>query len=88
MSSGSRTAPSERSHYVSTLSSILPPPLTLPPPDELLLVVGSRRGGPRAPRSQRRGPYVFPTAAVPSLGEPNLESPGFDGPSVSALELK
>ena len=37
MSSGSRTAPSERSHYVSTLSSILLPPLT--PPDELLLII-------------------------------------------------
>ena len=37
MSSGSRAAPSERSHYVSTLSSILLPPL--PPPDELLVVV-------------------------------------------------
>ena len=73
MSSGSRTAPSERSHYVSTLSSILLPPLT--PPDELLVVVGSRRSGPRPPRSQRRGPYFFPTGAVPSLGEPHLESP-------------
>ena len=67
MSSGSRAAPSERSHYVSTLSSILLPPLT--PPDELLVVVGSRRSGPRVPRS-----VCFPTAAVPSLGEPNLES--------------
>ena len=77
MSSGSRTAASERSHYVSTLSSILLPPLA--PPDELLLVVGSFRSGPRAPRSQRHGPYVFPTAAVPSLGGPHLESSAWMG---------
>ena len=53
MSSGSRTAPSERSHYVSTLSSILPPPLTLPPRTN-----SSSSSGPGGAARARRGANV------------------------------
>ena len=53
MSSGSRAAPSERSHYVSTLSSILPPPLTLPPRTN-----SSSSSGPGGAARARRGANV------------------------------
>ena len=78
MSSGSRTAPSERSHYVSTLSSILPPPLT-PSPGR----TPPRRRVPEE-RPARAAERMFSDGSRP---KPGRTESGVDA-SVSALEFQ